>query len=549
MYGRYSRGFARPQATIELTLDPGLWGGLPLTEERDLILRVVFLDTSIGQFYVGYDALDGPRGWIVETTGTSRWREITYAVTDGRFARTDGGGPNGADIWLRDMSPCVTFTDPKCAQKPTLFDSLEVVEVSRDQSVVDPEYVAEEDHHFVLAIPALPQLYTSTPCHWGHDDPTVSCAIWAKRGECDRIPSFMHTSCAESCGCPAPTNPFSRLISSKPTPDFYEHLAADKAASDKAAADKAAADKAAADDGHPAPLGAPTSGSPIFSPIASVPAGPLADAPNVPCAQWAARGECERMPVFMNSKCALSCKDPNGASLFAPGSKLPPTKFAKPTPTLPASLDAPTSTEPQHSPAPAATEPQHSPAPTAVSSPRKVEWPTSTEPQHSPAPAAVSSPRKVEWPTSTEPQHSPAPAATEPQHSPAPTAVRSPTTACTDAKDMPCAAWAQKGECQRIPVFMHATCALSCGCPAPASSEELLRRERADQAILDQARLSRLWEEDPPLARGHSSSAGRRRPEDVAVVSAEALAGLAPSERRRISRLWKQTGALSALVP
>jgi len=507
MYGRYSRGFARPQATIELTLDPGLWGGLPLTEERDLILRVVFLDTSIGQFYVGYDALDGPRGWIVETTGTSRWREITYAVTDGRFARTDGGGPNGADIWLRDMSPCVTFTDPKCAQKPTLFDSLEVVEVSRDQSVVDPEYVAEEDHHFVLAIPALPQLYSSTPCHWGHDDPTVSCAIWAKRGECDRIPSFMHTSCAESCGCPAPTNPFSRLISSKPTPDFYEHLAADKAASDKAAADKAAADKAAADDAHPAPLGAPTSGSPIFSPIASVPAGPLADAPNVPCAQWAARGECERMPVFMNSKCALSCKDPNGASLFAPGSKLPPTKFAKPTPTLPASLDAPTSTEPQHSPAPAATEPQYSPAPTAVSSPRKVEGPTSTEPQHSPAPAAtepqhspaptaVSSPRKVEGPTSTEPQHSPAP-----------TAVSSPTTACTDAKDMPCAAWAQKGECQRIPVFMHATCALSCGCPAPASSAELLRR-------------------DPAM-----------------------LEALVPS-RRRLSRLWKQTGALNtALVP
>jgi hypothetical protein len=72
---------------------------------------------------------------------------------------------------------------------------------------------------------------------------------------------------------------------------------------------------------------------------------------------------------------------------------------------------------------------------------------------------------------------------------------------------MPCAAWAQKGECQRIPVFMHATCALSCGCPAPASSAELLRR-------------------DPAM-----------------------LEALVPS-RRRLSRLWKQTGALNtALVP
>ena len=55
-----------------------------------------------------------------------------------------------------------------------------------------------------------------------------------------------------------------------------------------------------------------------------------------------------------------------------------------------------------------------------------------------------------------------------------PTSVDAPSTAtpkaegCSDTKDMPCAAWAQEGECHRNPMFMHPTCALSCGCPAPA---------------------------------------------------------------------------------
>ena len=55
-----------------------------------------------------------------------------------------------------------------------------------------------------------------------------------------------------------------------------------------------------------------------------------------------------------------------------------------------------------------------------------------------------------------------------------PTSIDVPSTAtpkaegCSDTKDMPCAAWAEEGECHRNPMFMHPTCALSCGCPAPA---------------------------------------------------------------------------------
>lgn len=34
-----------------------------------------------------------------------------------------------------------------------------------------------------------------------------------------------------------------------------------------------------------------------------------------------------------------------------------------------------------------------------------------------------------------------------------------------DAAGMPCAEWAQMGECEKNPVFMHSSCAASCGCP------------------------------------------------------------------------------------
>ncbi|KOO31168.1 hypothetical protein Ctob_005135 [Chrysochromulina tobinii] len=139
LFGRYSRGFAHPQATIEMVLDQGLWGGLPLIEARNLTLRVVYFDNAIGHFYVGYDALDGPRGWTINTTNTLRWREVTLNITDGRFARGEGGGPNGADVWLRDLSSCSsTTTWENCYMRPTLFDSLEVVELTRDQAIVEP---------------------------------------------------------------------------------------------------------------------------------------------------------------------------------------------------------------------------------------------------------------------------------------------------------------------------------------------------------------------------------------------------------------------------
>jgi hypothetical protein len=218
LYGRYSRGFAQPQSTIELLLDEGLWGGLPLVgQRRHLTLRLVFLDNSVGQFFLGYDALDGPRGWVVDTKGTSRWREVTFAIDDGRFAAWEGGGPHGADVWLRDMSECVSWTDDECTQSPTLFDSIEVVDTASEEAVVDPVPSVAEEHHVLPANPAPPLLAASAPCHWGHDRTDVPCAEWAHQGECKLIPDFMQAKCAASCGCPAPD--FTRLsgpISTQP---------------------------------------------------------------------------------------------------------------------------------------------------------------------------------------------------------------------------------------------------------------------------------------------------------------------------------------------
>ena len=220
---------------------------------------------------------------------------------------------------------------------------------------------------------------------------------------------------------------------------------------------------------------------------------PCVDDASFPCVAWAKSGECQRIPVFMHSTCALSCGC-NGQAA-APGSTLP-------KPTTPITARAPaTSAAPA---VPAENDNckswcgEHT-ASLEVKCTTFVPCNACAECKTLKAPATIDVPTEFTAPALAD--------VTEPQHSPAPTAVSSPTTACTDAKDMPCAAWAQKGECQRIPVFMHATCALSCGCPAPASSAELLRR-------------------DPAM-----------------------LEALVPS-RRRLSRLWKQTGALNtALVP
>jgi hypothetical protein len=135
-YGRYARGFAHPTATIGLTLDKGLWSGLPLVEARQLTLRLVFLDKGQDSFYLGYDSLGGVQGWTIEKSGSGRWKEVVRVITDGRFAGVNGTGTGGADVWLSSMSTCSSWEDDTCVEGSTLFDSIELVEVPEGQTVL-----------------------------------------------------------------------------------------------------------------------------------------------------------------------------------------------------------------------------------------------------------------------------------------------------------------------------------------------------------------------------------------------------------------------------
>jgi hypothetical protein len=135
-YGRYARGFAHPTATIGLTLDKGLWSGLPLVETRQLTLRLVFLDDGQGSFYLCYDSLGGGQGWTIEKSGSGRWKEVVRVITDGRFAGVNGTRTDGADVWLSSMSTCTSWEDDTCVEGTTLFDSIELVEVPEGQSVL-----------------------------------------------------------------------------------------------------------------------------------------------------------------------------------------------------------------------------------------------------------------------------------------------------------------------------------------------------------------------------------------------------------------------------
>jgi hypothetical protein len=135
-YGRYARGFAHPTATIGLTLDKGLWSGLPLVEARQLTLRLVFLDDGQGSFYLGYDSLGGSQGWTIKKSGSGRWKEVVRVITDGRFAGINGTRTDGADVWLSSMSTCSSWDNGACVEGTTLFDSIELVEVPEGQSVL-----------------------------------------------------------------------------------------------------------------------------------------------------------------------------------------------------------------------------------------------------------------------------------------------------------------------------------------------------------------------------------------------------------------------------
>jgi hypothetical protein len=124
MYGRFARGYADPtdeSAEFPLSLDRGLWGGLPLTSSKRLAVRVLFFDQGSGTFTVHYDDLSkqSPALLRVQKTNTGTWKEACAEVTDGHFG---GRGPQGSDIWIRN-------TD----QEDDILGGLEIADLPIDE--------------------------------------------------------------------------------------------------------------------------------------------------------------------------------------------------------------------------------------------------------------------------------------------------------------------------------------------------------------------------------------------------------------------------------
>ena len=129
-FGRYARGWREPTdatATLGLTIDRGMWGGLPLVGSEDdesvrtLTLRLVFFDRGTGQFTIHYDGSGSGafENVVVKKQGSGEWMEICFAMKAPAFA---GTGPQGASVWLTN--------DDK---EDDIFDSLEISEDTAEE--------------------------------------------------------------------------------------------------------------------------------------------------------------------------------------------------------------------------------------------------------------------------------------------------------------------------------------------------------------------------------------------------------------------------------
>ena len=506
MYGRYSRGFANPQSTIEMVLDQGLWGGLPLTAPRvHLTLRLVFLDNSVGQFYVGYDALDGPRGWVVDTKGTSRWREVTFAINDGRFARGDGSGPNGADVWLRDMSECESWAARDCTQKPTLFDSLEVVEVAHDQIVVDPEQLAHQKAVAEKAAVAKAAAAKAAAAKAAAEKAAVEREAAEKAAAEAAAAAAAAETAAERAAAEEAAAEKTAAEQAAAVEQAFMKKAAEQAAIEEAAAKKAAAEaeKAAshhAIDAIPAPPALASSAPCHWGHDTSDVNGE-----EVPCVLWASQGECKRIPEFMRSTCPAACGCPAPVVKSSPISSKPRLAFdGLPVPIEP---DEPIPT------------PRKDWDTADLHAPNMEEKPILPRPESFQAttPSAPSGPRPVqacaEWAAAGECQANPAYMRTQcllACSALAPSGPR-PVQACAE--------WAAAGECQANPAYMRTQCLLACqrADAAPATTAKPAPAPAARPAPAAAARPA-------PMPAAKPAPATAAKPAPVAATPAPAAA-------------------------
>jgi len=125
LYGRFARSFENSSGKNEMyfSLNSLIWNGLPLTEKRDLAIRVAYFDEGFGLWKLKYDGMgeldqQGCASFCfrVKKENTMQWKEVTWVVADGYFG---GRGKGGADIWLEsgddedDVFGMVEVFDPE----------------------------------------------------------------------------------------------------------------------------------------------------------------------------------------------------------------------------------------------------------------------------------------------------------------------------------------------------------------------------------------------------------------------------------------------------
>jgi len=127
-------------------------------------------------------------------------------------------------------------------------------------------------------------------------DQEGDCVGWARAGECDKNPRYLHQHCPKSCG---------------QCPDYGDE------ATTVTGAVMGAAPASRADTRAAAFSGAVTASTPAVGGAATAAAaGVTLDCQdeNASCPAWASSGECEKNPVYLHAKCAKSCGVCDGAA-------------------------------------------------------------------------------------------------------------------------------------------------------------------------------------------------------------------------------------------
>jgi len=113
LFGRFARRFDQEsdRHTMRFQLNRSLWEGLPLSQEKELVLKLDYFDSGFGMFQVKYDGQLRTEQDVhslacdvhclrVQKSNSGRWQVAEWVVRDAAFGQ---GGPFHSDIWIQSV--------------------------------------------------------------------------------------------------------------------------------------------------------------------------------------------------------------------------------------------------------------------------------------------------------------------------------------------------------------------------------------------------------------------------------------------------------------